>query len=234
MKFAHIGSRLTALWSHRNLFWQPSRDESSFGPGMSQPVQNHPSGHCERWAAEEMLDGQREGVDISAHTRTAHNGLPQNRLQGYLCWIVPHSSYHPHPPTTQLVEGLSWTNWKTEPILAFCVTESEDFYIRRFPEASSNRPVNAVQLPSVGRTLCTLSVQPAPSALLWTKLKAKEMEKVKEELNVLKHDKWPQGTARCSKIVSHPVPATITSNTSCVRKPCDNDNKNNGHLARLT
>ena len=59
-----------------------------------QPLQNHPSGHLERWAtswsAEEMLDGQRQRADISALARTGHNGLLQRRLEGDLCCVVPH------------------------------------------------------------------------------------------------------------------------------------------------
>ena len=31
--------------------------------------------------AEEMLGGQHQGVDISAHARTAHKGLLQRRLE---------------------------------------------------------------------------------------------------------------------------------------------------------
>ena len=50
-----------------------------------QPLQNHPSGHfiglATPWSAEEMLDGQHQGVDISAHVRTAHKGLLQKRLE---------------------------------------------------------------------------------------------------------------------------------------------------------
>ena len=44
-------------------------------------LQNYPSGHLRRWAtpwsAEEMLDGQHQRVDVSAHARTAYKGLPQ-------------------------------------------------------------------------------------------------------------------------------------------------------------
>ena len=43
------------------------------------PVKNHPSGHLGGCAtpssAEEMLDGQHQGVDIPAHARTAHKAL---------------------------------------------------------------------------------------------------------------------------------------------------------------
>ena len=37
------------------------------------------------WSAEEMLDGQHQRVDISAHTRTAHKGLLQKRLEEDFC-----------------------------------------------------------------------------------------------------------------------------------------------------
>ena len=55
-----------------------------------------------------MLDGQDQNADIPAHAQTAHNDLLQKRLEGDLCWIVPHV-----PPTTQLVNGLDWLNWTT-------------------------------------------------------------------------------------------------------------------------
>ena len=45
-----------------------------------QPLQTSPS-----WLAEEMLDGQHQRVDISAHARTPYNGLLQKRLEEDLC-----------------------------------------------------------------------------------------------------------------------------------------------------
>ena len=46
-----------------------------------QPLQNHPPGHlgalATPWSAEDMLDGQHQGVDIPAHARTPHKGLLQ-------------------------------------------------------------------------------------------------------------------------------------------------------------
>ena len=49
-----------------------------------QPFQNHTSGHlgglAMPWSADEMLNGQHQRVGISAHSRTAHNGLLQKRL----------------------------------------------------------------------------------------------------------------------------------------------------------
>ena len=73
-----------------------------------QPPQNHPSGYfggcATPWAAEEMLDGHHQRVDISAHARTAHKGLLQKRLEEDLCWIIPHV-----PPMTLSVKGLNWT-----------------------------------------------------------------------------------------------------------------------------
>ena len=54
-----------------------------------KPLQNHPCGHLGGWAtpwpAEKMLDGQRPRVDLLAHVRTAHDGLPQERLDEDLC-----------------------------------------------------------------------------------------------------------------------------------------------------
>ena len=52
-------------------------------------LQNHPSEHLGRWvtpwSAEEMLDKQRQRVDIPTYARTAHNGLPQKRLEKNFC-----------------------------------------------------------------------------------------------------------------------------------------------------
>ena len=51
---------------------------------LRQPDNHHPAGHLEGWAtpwsAEEMLNGQHQGVDIPAHARTDHQGLLQKRL----------------------------------------------------------------------------------------------------------------------------------------------------------
>ena len=48
-----------------------------------QPLQDHPSGHLGGWArlwsAEEMLDGQRQRVNIPVHAKTAHKGLLQKK-----------------------------------------------------------------------------------------------------------------------------------------------------------
>ena len=50
------------------------------------PLQNHPSGHLGGWApswsAEEMLDGQHQRVDTSAHARVADEGLLQKTGRG--------------------------------------------------------------------------------------------------------------------------------------------------------
>ena len=37
------------------------------------------------WSAEEVLDGQRQRVDIPAHARAALKGLMQKRLEEDLC-----------------------------------------------------------------------------------------------------------------------------------------------------
>ena len=42
------------------------------------------------WLAEEMLDGQHQRVDLSAHARSACKGLLQKRLEEDLCLIIPH------------------------------------------------------------------------------------------------------------------------------------------------
>ena len=69
-------------------------------PTPRQPLQNHPSGHLEGWAmpwsAEEMLDGQYQRVDVSAHARTAHKGLLQKSLEKDLCCIVPRVPRRPY------------------------------------------------------------------------------------------------------------------------------------------
>ena len=59
------------------------------------------------WSAEEMLDGQYEKVNVSAHAKTAYDGLPRERLEEDLCWILPHV-----PLTTQLVKEMNWTKAK--------------------------------------------------------------------------------------------------------------------------
>ena len=52
------------------------------------------------WSAEEILDGQRQRVDIPAHARTAHKGLPLRRPERDLCRSVPHAP-HPNPRRPQ-------------------------------------------------------------------------------------------------------------------------------------
>ena len=96
------------LWVNRSLILQLSRGRNLHSwlcHTPWQPLQNHLSGHLGGWAmpwlAEEMLDGQHQRVDISAHARTGHKGLLQKRLEEDLCWIVPH--------VPQSVQGLTWT-----------------------------------------------------------------------------------------------------------------------------
>ena len=50
----------------------------------------------------EMLDGQHQRVDMSAHARIAHKGLLQKRLEEDLSWTVPYD-----PTTTQSAKELS-------------------------------------------------------------------------------------------------------------------------------
>ena len=45
----------------------------------------HLGGWATPWSAEDMMDGQHQRVDISAHARTTHKGLLQKRLEGDLC-----------------------------------------------------------------------------------------------------------------------------------------------------
>ena len=74
-----------------------------------QPLQNHPSRHLGAWttpwSAEEMLDGQYQGVDISALAGTAHKGFLQKRLEEDLGWIVP------HVPHDDLIGQRTELNW---------------------------------------------------------------------------------------------------------------------------
>ena len=65
-------------------------------------LQWHLGGWATAWLAEEMLNGQKQRMDISAHSRTAHKGLLQKRLEEDLCCVVPHV-----PPTTQSAKGLN-------------------------------------------------------------------------------------------------------------------------------
>ena len=59
-------------------------------PKESHHCSGYLGGWATPWSAEEMLDEQRQRVDIPAHARTAHKGLQQKRLEKDLCWIVPH------------------------------------------------------------------------------------------------------------------------------------------------
>ena len=52
---------------------------------MMMMMRGHPGGWATPWSAEEMLDGQRQRVDILAHARSAHKGLIQKRLEEDLC-----------------------------------------------------------------------------------------------------------------------------------------------------
>ena len=56
---------------------------------LRQPPQNHPSGQLggseAPWASVEILDGQHEKVDISAHARTAHDCLLKKKLEEDIC-----------------------------------------------------------------------------------------------------------------------------------------------------
>ena len=66
----------------QNLFWQLLRDGNLHGSGMSHTAAASPES-CFRasWrmgdavVSREMLDGQHQRVDMSAHARIAHKGL---------------------------------------------------------------------------------------------------------------------------------------------------------------
>ena len=59
------------------------------------------------WSAEEVLDEQRQRVDVPAHARTPHNGFLQEGLEENLlnCLSCP-----PNDPNGQGTE-LNWLNW---------------------------------------------------------------------------------------------------------------------------
>ena len=46
-------------------------------------------GRLIQWPAEEILNGQLQGVDFPFRARTAHDGLSQKRLEEDLYWLVP-------------------------------------------------------------------------------------------------------------------------------------------------
>ena len=57
--------------------------------------------------------GQRQSVDIPAPARIIQDGLPQKRLEGDLCWIVPHGeSDDTHNRPKDWTE-LNWTKAET-------------------------------------------------------------------------------------------------------------------------
>ena len=113
------GQDQPACWSTGTSFGNCQEMETSMVQACHtpwQPLQNHPSWRPGRWAmlwsAEEMLDGQHRRVDIPAHARNAHKGLPQKRLEEDLYWIIPQVPLPHLPPpfaTTQSVKGLNWT-----------------------------------------------------------------------------------------------------------------------------
>ena len=54
-----------------------------------------PEGWAMPWSAEEMLDGQRQRVDIPRLARTANNGLPLKRLEEDLSYTASVRSSNP-------------------------------------------------------------------------------------------------------------------------------------------
>ena len=73
---------------------------------LPQPLPNHPSGHLGAWAtqrsAQDLLDGQRQRLDVPAHAGTTHDSLSKKRLEEYLCRIIRHAL-----PTSRSIEGLN-------------------------------------------------------------------------------------------------------------------------------
>ena len=55
------------------------------GPLCQNHLSWQPGEWATPWSAEEMLVGQCQRVDTTAHTRTAQNGFPQKRLEEDLC-----------------------------------------------------------------------------------------------------------------------------------------------------
>ena len=54
-----------------------------------------PGGWAMPWSAEEMLDGQRQRVNIPPLARTANNGLTQRRLEDVLSYTALVRSNNP-------------------------------------------------------------------------------------------------------------------------------------------
>ena len=102
--YTHLSAKLTEQSNHKQQMSHSSsenktKNETSHfvqcwhGSGMLSNTtispSIHPSGRLGGWAtprsAEEMLDGQCRRVDVPAYVRTAHDVLPQKRLEDDLC-----------------------------------------------------------------------------------------------------------------------------------------------------
>ena len=102
-----------------------SRDGNLHSSGMSHSTTASPKPSFKApWRVGDSVVGRGNAgwtsrADIPAHTRTAHKGLLQKRLEEDLCWIVPHV-----PTTThQSVKGLNWTElncWPTVVMAFWC------------------------------------------------------------------------------------------------------------------
>ena len=93
-----------------------------------------------------MLDCQRQRVDIPAHARIAHNGLPKKKKKTGRGSLLNRPSCpppHPHPIPTQSVKRLYWTvlNW----ILDFNVLSISEGHFRTIKNhhKSMNRKTSA-------------------------------------------------------------------------------------------
>ena len=106
------GARPASLWVHRNLSGNCQETETCMVRTCHtprQPFNNHPLGHlggwATQWSAEEMLDGQHQRVDMSAHARTAYKDLLQDSKKTSAESSL--ISIPPPPVMTQSVKGLS-------------------------------------------------------------------------------------------------------------------------------
>ena len=86
------------------------------------------------WSAEEMLGGNLQRVDISAHARTAHNGVPPppthtQKLEGGS--VLNRPSCPPDDPIGQVTE-LNWTSCFFFLLLSFSSWSLFQFFHRSF------------------------------------------------------------------------------------------------------
>ena len=86
------------------------------------------------WSVEEMLDGQRQRVEIPAHARTAHQGLPQKKTgRGSLL-------YRPSCPLNDPVSQKTGLNLPLLALSFFRSCGSWAMYLKILPPPPSPRP----------------------------------------------------------------------------------------------